>query len=72
MRNAEVEKGAGIAFDFYAAFVELLGALDIPFLEFLGALLKTLHGLDFRGVGGRGMRGCGSSPALEEIIVCPT
>jgi len=67
VRNAEVEEGAGVAFNLYAAFVKLLGALDIPFLEFLGALLKTLHRLDFGRVGGRGMRRGRSSPAFREI-----
>lgn len=69
VRNAEVEEGAGIAFYLDAAFVELFGTLDVTFLELLGALLKALHGLDFCGVGGRGMWSGGGSPSLEETIV---
>ena len=71
VRNAEVEEGAGIAFYLNAAFVKLLGTLDVSFLELLSALLKALHGLNFCRVGSRGMRSGGSSPSLEEIIVYP-
>lgn len=67
MCNAEVEEGAGVAFNLYAAFVEFLGALNIPFLEFLGTLFKTLHRLDFGRVGGRGVRRGRSSPAFREM-----
>lgn len=72
MRNAEVEKRACIAFYLYAAFVEFLRALDVSFLEFLCALLQALHSLNFRRVGGRGMRSGGSRAAFEEMSEYPT
>ena len=71
MRNAEVEEGAGAALDLYAAFVLFLGALDVSFLEFLRALLKASQCLEFRGVGGRGVRCRGRSPALKENCYVP-
>lgn len=50
VRNTKVEEGAGIPFNLDAAFVEFLGAVDVPLLELLSSLLKALHGLNFRRV----------------------